>query len=165
MKGFTVQSSWQAYYKKVIQYPYCAIVERAVALVEAQTYPRLILTVALAEILSFFLLKVLRPMHLRLKKSIEICQKRLAEIKQLNVLVASFYSYRYPKVKLVVAHSSLFFCPDHEFNVVWEKIVTSIEVGAVFCGDFLGTMDTWISIMFLPLPRSKCLCYFMISRW
>lgn len=61
-----------------------------------------------------------------------------------NVLLSqdTFNSFDYPAATLVLAESSLFFCPSNEFDEVWLKILHSLAVGGVFVGSFLGPEDT-----------------------
>ena len=77
--------------------------------------------------------------------SIRICKERFKEDKQVSLTQDSFSSFNYPKSSLVVADASLFFCPESEFDSVWDKIYQSLDLGGIFCGSFLGPNDTMAS--------------------
>ncbi|MFL0796148.1 MAG: class I SAM-dependent methyltransferase [Cellvibrionaceae bacterium] len=74
--------------------------------------------------------------------SLHLCQDRFKEDPKVFLEKASFESFKYPKADLIVADSSLFFCPEFEFNEVWSKITKSLHEDGVFCGSFLGPKDT-----------------------
>ena len=76
------------------------------------------------------------------KKAIEICKKRFEKNENVSLSQESFNSFEYPKVSLVVADASLFFCPRNEFANVWTKISKSLISEGIFCGSFLGPEDT-----------------------
>lgn len=76
------------------------------------------------------------------EESIKICRERFERDKSVFLSQDSFSSYEYPKSTLVVADASLFFCPEVEFDSVWNNIYNSLGVGGIFCGSFLGPNDT-----------------------
>ncbi len=76
------------------------------------------------------------------EESIRICKRRFKEDNRVFLSQDSFSSYNYPSSNLVVADSSLFFCPENEFDDVWHRIVDVLEAGGVFCGSFMGPYDT-----------------------
>jgi len=75
-------------------------------------------------------------------EAIKRCQKRFAGDDNVMLSLASFDDYQYPHCSLVVADSSLFFCPETVFDNVWSKITSSLVPGGVFVGSFLGSEDT-----------------------
>jgi SAM-dependent methyltransferase len=76
------------------------------------------------------------------EESIRICRERFKGDENIFLSQASFSSFDYPKSSLVVADASLFFCPETEFEKVWNKIYDSLTTGGIFCGSFLGPKDT-----------------------
>ena len=78
------------------------------------------------------------------KESISRCKERFSNNKVI-LSHDSFGTFNYPKASLVLADASLFFCPEGEFEYVWEKIYESLFVGGIFCGSFLGPLDTMAS--------------------
>ena len=76
------------------------------------------------------------------EESIKICRERFKDDENVLLSLDSFGSFNYPKSSLVVADASLFFCPEKEFDMAWNKIYDSLTVGGIFCGSFLGEQDT-----------------------
>ena len=76
------------------------------------------------------------------EESISICRDRFNGDERIFLSQDSFSSFNYPKSSLVVADASLFFCPEIEFENVWNKIYDSLIIGGIFCGSFLGPNDT-----------------------
>lgn len=76
------------------------------------------------------------------EESILRCEKRFQDDKNVLLSLATFNSYNYPNASLIVADSSLFFCPEHEFSEVWYKITSALLPKGVFAGSFLGPEDT-----------------------
>ena len=78
------------------------------------------------------------------EEAVKICGQRFAGNDGINISQACFSEFSYPKSNLVLAHSSLFFCPEPEFSNVWSKIIESLESGGVLCVDLLGVEDSWV---------------------
>ncbi len=78
-------------------------------------------------------------------KSIEVCSRRFSDNPKARVSESSFAEFCYPACGLVIANASLFFCAPGEFLAVWGKIVDAIELGGIFCGDFMGPNDSWLT--------------------
>ncbi len=76
------------------------------------------------------------------EESIIRCKNRFQHDGDVLLSQASFNSYNYPNASLIVADSSLFFCPEHEFGAVWRKITNALLPKGVFAGSFLGPEDT-----------------------
>lgn len=79
------------------------------------------------------------------EESIIRCKDRFKGDDRVFLSQDSFSSFTYPSASLVVADASLFFCPENEFDSVWENITNSLECNGVFCGSFLGPKDTMAS--------------------
>ena len=79
------------------------------------------------------------------EESIKICNERFKDDSQVFLSQDCFSSFNYPKSSLVVADASLFFCPEAEFDFVWNNIHQSLGLGGIFCASFLGPNDTMAS--------------------
>lgn len=79
------------------------------------------------------------------EESVRICRERFKRDDKVFLSQDSFSTYIYPKSSLVVADASLFFCPEKDFDHVWEKIYQALNPNGVFCGSFLGPNDTMAS--------------------
>jgi SAM-dependent methyltransferase len=75
-------------------------------------------------------------------ESISRCVARFQNNSNVVLSKADFASYDYPKTSLVVADASLFFCPNSDFDDVWTSISGSLYPDGVFCGSFLGPLDS-----------------------
>ncbi|MEI8610077.1 class I SAM-dependent methyltransferase [Enterovibrio sp. Hal110] len=78
-------------------------------------------------------------------EAIAICRDRFQGTSLVEISEASFESYDYPTAGIVLANSSLFFADPSQFDRTWDKIKSSIEIGGVFAGDFMGEKDSWAS--------------------
>jgi len=74
--------------------------------------------------------------------SILRCKKRFEGKDNVFLSQGSFNSFSYPLASLILADASLFFCPEGEFDEVWNKINKSLLPGGIFVGSFLGPKDT-----------------------
>ncbi|MGX9417581.1 methyltransferase domain-containing protein [Vibrio sp. WJH972] len=75
--------------------------------------------------------------------SIELCKARFATEPLANISLSSFEHYEYPKAGVIIANSSLFFSQASSFHETWGRIESSLLIGGVFAGDFLGVKDSW----------------------
>ncbi|MGF1698481.1 methyltransferase domain-containing protein [Vibrio lamellibrachiae] len=75
--------------------------------------------------------------------SVAICRDRFGSKSLVEISESSFVSFNYPKSGVVIANSSLFFANPNQFDVIWNNINSSIQVGGVFAGDFMGFKDSW----------------------
>ena len=75
--------------------------------------------------------------------SVAICKDRFGSKSLVDIVESSFESFDYPKSGVVIANSSLFFASPNYFDTTWSSIKSSIEVGGVFAGDFMGLKDSW----------------------
>lgn len=75
--------------------------------------------------------------------SVAICRDRFKSKSLVDIVESSFESFDYPKSGVVIANSSLFFVDPDQFEATWSRIKSSIEIGGVFAGDFMGFKDSW----------------------
>jgi SAM-dependent methyltransferase len=75
--------------------------------------------------------------------SVAICRDRFGSKSLVDISECSFESFDYPKSGVVIANSSLFFADPNQFASTWSNIRSSIEIGGVFAGDFMGCKDSW----------------------
>ncbi len=79
------------------------------------------------------------------REAIARCRKRFCGDKSVILSQSSFNAFDYPRVSLIVAEASLFFCPQSEFSEAWNKICSALVSGGIFVGSFLGPEDTMAS--------------------
>ena len=79
-------------------------------------------------------------------ESISRCKNRFRNNKNVILSRDSFNTFSYPKASLVLADASLFFCPENEFDEVWQKIHECLFTDGVFCGSFPGPYDTMANL-------------------
>jgi len=77
--------------------------------------------------------------------AVDMCKERFGSKYLVEISESSFELFDYPKSGVVIANSSLFFADPTQFESTWRKIESSIEVGGVFAGDFMGIKDSWAS--------------------
>ncbi len=75
--------------------------------------------------------------------SVAICRDRFGSKPLVDISESLFESFDYPKSGVVIANSSLFFADPNQFGSTWSNIRSSIEIGGVFAGDFMGFKDSW----------------------
>ncbi len=75
--------------------------------------------------------------------SVAICRDRFGVKSFVDISESSFEAFAYPKSAVVIANSSLFFADPNQFEATWDNIRSSLEVGGVFAGDFMGFKDSW----------------------
>lgn len=78
------------------------------------------------------------------------CKERFKEFQSVKLTVSAFGQYEFPKVSLVVADASFFFCPKTEFPEVWEKVYASLPRDGIFSGSFLGPGDMMAGSKYNP---------------
>jgi len=61
---------------------------------------------------------------------------------------SSLEDFQCEPFEFVNAISSLFFCNPENFHKAWERLVTQLPTGAMFCGDFMGGRDDWANRLF-----------------
>ena len=76
------------------------------------------------------------------EEAIQRCESRFSNEKKVTLSQSTFDKFKYPTASLIVADSSLCFCPEDKFHEVWEKIVQSLLPGGIFVGSFLGAEDS-----------------------
>lgn len=77
------------------------------------------------------------------KQAVDICQVRFHNEPLVDVQASCFENFSYPKASLIIANSSLFFAQPDVFYQTWLTLISSLDVGGVFAGDFLGLKDDW----------------------
>lgn len=75
-------------------------------------------------------------------EAIERCKRRFGSDKNVWLSQSTFDAFTYPSASLIVADSSLCFCPENKFDEVWHKITRSLLPGGIFVGSFVGCEDT-----------------------
>ncbi|MFT2109742.1 class I SAM-dependent methyltransferase [Marinomonas sp. 2405UD68-3] len=75
--------------------------------------------------------------------AIAMCQDRFNMKPRVAITESSFESFVYPKAGVVIANSSLFFADPTLFGTTWNNIKSSVNIGGVFAGDFMGRKDDW----------------------
>lgn len=70
----------------------------------------------------------------------------LADKPQLFTACSSFETFDYPQAALITASSCLFFCRPEHFAEAWRRIVQALRPGGIFCGHFMGPMDSWVQL-------------------
>jgi len=75
--------------------------------------------------------------------AVNLCRMRFLGEANFAICISNLDSYIYPANGLVVASESLFFCEPECFALSWHNLACSIQIGGLFCGDFLGIKDTW----------------------
>lgn len=61
----------------------------------------------------------------------------------LTTQVVRFEELQLPEADLINASFSLPFCPPVAFPALWDRIVTSLRSGGLFCGQLFGDRDSW----------------------
>lgn len=74
--------------------------------------------------------------------AIERCRNRFRGDGNVLLSHASFRTFDYPDSSLIAADASLFFCPEDQFDLVWQKMQTALLPDGIFVGSFLGPEDT-----------------------
>lgn len=75
--------------------------------------------------------------------ALAICHERFAGEALVEISCDSFECYDYPKNGLVLANSSLYFADPTKFTDSWATLSSSLAIGGVFAGDFMGVNDSW----------------------
>lgn len=147
-------ANWQAYFQKTEQRPYRPLLDAAVAAEQSDCKVAVDCGCGTGNDTAF-LLDQGYEVHAydQQADAIRICQRRFGDAPGLQLKEASFESFQYPPAGLIVAHSSLFFSAEHSFGQCWDKIRTALVSQGVFCGDFLGTDDSWEPMAGRPLTR------------
>ncbi len=153
----------QEYYKKVENAPHRPLLEWAAASNESSIFTAIDCGCGTGED-SVYLSLLGYTVHAFdiNSNAVEICSNKFENHPNVLVTENSFENFCYPRSGLVVAHSSLFFCDPSVFTNTLDKILASIQVGGIFCGDFMGVNDSWAegsrhTITTLPEAQVKSL--------
>ncbi|WP_271273661.1 class I SAM-dependent methyltransferase [Aliamphritea hakodatensis] len=79
------------------------------------------------------------------EEPLDVCRQRFSGCPQLRLTQADFMGFEYSPVSLIVANSSLFFCPQPGFPDVWQRMMAALPAGGIFSGDLLGVNDSWVN--------------------
>ncbi len=140
-----MRSKWSEYYQKVANHPHRKMTEAAAKL--AADLPAVAIDCGCgAGRDTAFLLSKGFKVHAFDKEleAIEFCKERFKSRSNFHASHACFSDFHYPSASLVMAHASLFFCPRHEFEAVWAKLVSSLPSSGVLCIDLMGNKDSWV---------------------
>jgi len=77
--------------------------------------------------------------------SVTICRDRFMDNAGIEISQNTFESFQYPQSGIILANSSLFFANPSDIEGIWVNIESSLQVGGVFAGDFMGNNDSWAS--------------------
>lgn len=141
-----MQPSWSEYYEKVASSPHRPMTEFAADLVG--DLPAVAVDCGCgAGRDAAYLLNRGFEVHAfdKEQQAIEFCQERFKEHPSFRATQSCFVDFDYPASSLIMAHSSLFFCPSQGFKAVWSKLVGSLPVGGILCVDLLGVNDSWVT--------------------
>lgn len=80
-----------------------------------------------------------------LPQAIEIADERTHHLSQVQHVLGDFRTYPLPDCDLVTAFNALFFVPNQDFWMVWDRIRAALRPGGLFLGQILGDQDDWAS--------------------
>ena len=75
--------------------------------------------------------------------AISICTQRFKNEPLVTISQAAFENFEYPTTGAILAYSSLFFAEPDCFSKTWLSITSTLVIGGVFIGDFMGEQDSW----------------------
>jgi len=139
-----VTTPLQNYYKSSSQYPHRKMLEKIVDLNSSNNKTAIDLGCGVGNDTAYLLGQGYKVTAIdNSSAAIEICLQRFQDSQNISILQKSFENCSFIKSTLFIAFSSLFFCKSSLFKETWQRIVDSIEIYGMFCGDFLGTEDSW----------------------
>jgi len=77
--------------------------------------------------------------------SVSICHERFGCNRLVDICQASFENFDYPVSGVIIANASLFFAEPNTFEKTWSSLISNLQIGGVFAGDFMGVNDSWAS--------------------
>jgi trans-aconitate methyltransferase len=135
---------WRQYYEKALSRPHSKCTEFAVRLNESNLKVATDCGCGTGSDIQYLEQQGFRVHGFDINPdSVAICRDRFASKSLVEISESSFESFDYPKSGVVIANSSLFFADQNQFKANWSLINSSIEVGGVFAGDFMGFKDSW----------------------
>lgn len=141
-----MQPSWREYYKKVASQSHRPITELAADLIGDLPAVAVDCGCGAGRDAAYLLNRGFKVHAFdKEQQAIEFCQDRFNGHAKFRAMQSCFVDFDYPASSLVIAHSSLFFCPSQGFEAVWLKVVDSLSVGGVLCVDLLGGNDSWVA--------------------
>ena len=75
--------------------------------------------------------------------AVNLCRMRFINESNFAICLSDLDTYIYPSNGLVIADSSFFVCNPKRFEICWHNLARSIQLGGLFCGDFLGLNDSY----------------------
>lgn len=137
---------WRQYYQKALSRPHLKRTELAVKLNESCTRVAVDCGCGTGSDIDYLETQGYQVHGFDINPdSIAICNDRFGSKSLVDVTESSFEAFDFPESGIVIANSSLFFADPEQFDDTWYKIVSSIQVGGVFAGDFMGCKDSWAS--------------------
>ncbi|WP_263078921.1 methyltransferase domain-containing protein [Endozoicomonas sp. Mp262] len=137
---------WEEYYQKILANPHRIQTEIAEALNSSGNFKAIDCGCGTGADISFLVEKGYEvsgfDMH---QESVKICSDRFHGNPNVDISQSHFIDFNYFDCGLVLANLSLFFCEPKDFSEVWSKIDDAILPGGVFCGDFMGFRDSWVT--------------------
>lgn len=141
-----MRPSWSEYYEKVASYPHHPMTELAADLVGDLPVVAVDCGCGAGRDVAYLLNRGFEVHAFdKEQQAIAFCQARFKGHPNFHATQSCFADFDYPASSLVLAHSSLFFCPSQSFEAVWSKLVGSVPVGGVVCVDLLGVNDSWVT--------------------
>ncbi len=141
-----MSAQWNSYYQKIAQQPHRVNVENALNFHTSQDKIAIDAGCGIGRDSNFLLSQGFKVYAFdNNNEAIETCATRFAEHPHFSLSQACFADFDYPDCTLFIASASLFFCPRQHFQQVWNNINSTLSSGGVFCGDFLGVNDTWVT--------------------
>ncbi len=153
------ENAWEKYYQKILSNPHRAQTEIAETLNSSGNNRAIDCGCGTGADIAFLSQKGYEVFGFDVHEdSVRICKERFIENKNVHITKSSFTDFNYPESGLILANASLFFCEPKDFAKVWVNINKSIAIGGVFCGDFIGFKDTWVTqpdIRVCPLTEEQ----------
>ena len=141
-----MQPSWSEYYKKVASQPHRPMTELAADLVGDLPAVAVDCGCGVGRDTTYLLNRGFKVHAFdKEQQAIEFCQERFKGHPYFQATQSCFVDFDYPTSSLVMAHSSLFFCPSQSFEAVWSKLLGSLPVDGVLSVDLLGVNDSWVT--------------------
>ncbi|PYF83106.1 methyltransferase family protein [Marinomonas alcarazii] len=135
---------WRQYYEKALTRPHSKRTEFAVRLNESNLKVAIDCGCGTGSDIQYLEQQGFRVYGFDINPdSIAICRDRFSSKSLVDISESSFESFDYPKSGVVVANSSLYFADPNQFETTLGNIKSSIQIGGVFAGDFMGLKDSW----------------------
>jgi len=80
------------------------------------------------------------------QEALDILHSRLPSNADANLICSSFQNLALGTYDVVVAHFSLFFLPEDDFEKFWPRVVHAMRGGGLLSVQFLGKNDEWAAL-------------------